>query len=137
FFRNFGGFEESFNDALARQSTNNAGVQLIHFPKAYRSTEESEMVLDGLVDADKNARQQTADLYVWGTYTTARMPARGQRPEQHRNFTFHIGEGVPNPLKTTKKLPPAAKPDEIQNVLDRLAKETFAHATKRATGIDS
>lgn len=76
--------EPEFYAALERVAVTNQHLRLIRFPKAYQAMEESEMVLDGLVEADPQAWQQTADLYVWGTCLgpvcgPVRLPA-GRQP---------------------------------------------------------
>src|SRR5208282_5579584 len=44
--------QQGFYEALERAAATNHRVRLIRFPKAYQSMEESEMILDGLVEAD-------------------------------------------------------------------------------------
>jgi hypothetical protein len=79
---------DEFDEILGRVAATNSRVRLIRFPKAYRSTDESEMVLGGLVDADPNAWQQTADLYVWGTYEVS--PPRVPNAMRKIELTLHL-----------------------------------------------
>lgn len=140
FFKGIGPLEQSFYDALEHTIATNTHVQLIRFPKAYRSTEESEMVLDGLVAADRNAWQQTADLYVWGTYVVENKPGPGP-PEGKLKISLHLWDGASPPAIVEEKIPcsfsggiPA---DQAAGALNRLVNQVIAHAQKRTTQTNS
>jgi Ca2+-binding EF-hand superfamily protein len=129
--------EQNFNEALERAVATNSRVRLIRFPKAYRSTEESEMVLDGLVEANRNAWQQAADLYVWGTYSVARKTTPGKPPEEKVEIVLHLWDGVSEPAIIKDELPDGAQPEQIQGALERLANQVIAHVHKRTTQVDA
>jgi len=142
FFKGGGVLEQGFDDALERAVTTNGRVRLIHFPKAYRSTEESEMVLDGLVEADRNVWQQTADLYVWGTYTVTNKLVPGQPRESRVNINLCLWDGSslqPTVAKEEIACPFAgeAPPDRVAAALNRLARQVVVHAHKSAAQTDT
>jgi len=132
--------EQGFNEALERTMTTNNRIRLIHFPKAYRSTEESEMVLDGLVESDRNAWQQTADLYVWGTYSVTGEQTAG-KPDQQIEIKLHLWDGVSRPTIINEELPcdyPGDIPaEQAEAALNRLVNQVIAHAQKCTTQTNS
>lgn len=126
-----------FDEALERAAATNSRIQLIHFPKAYRSMDESELVLDGLVEADQNAWQQTADLYVWGTYLAEQLPGRPRGlPSANIRIQLHLWDGGGQPVVVTNDISydfwskniPAA---QAQAVLDRLVNQVMSKANRR------
>lgn len=129
--------EQEFNAALERATATNGRVQLIRFPKAYRSIGESEMVLDGLVATDRNAWQQTADLYVWGTYAATNDVVRGGQPEERVEIILHLWDGVSPPDMVTAQLPDEAQPEQVRAAIERLANQVVAAAHKHRTQVDS
>ncbi len=56
-------------------------------PLFLAATDESEMVLDGLVEANRNAWQQAADLYVWNL-RVKRKTTPGKPPETKLEIGF-------------------------------------------------
>jgi Ca2+-binding EF-hand superfamily protein len=136
FFGETGGFEQGFQDALERSITTNSRVQLIHFPKAYRSTEESEMVLDGMVQADRSAWQQTADLYVWGTYSSIGKWTPRKPPEQQWQITLHLWDGASPPTVLNEELPGNATEGQVAASLERLANQVSIHAHRKTRETD-
>jgi Ca2+-binding EF-hand superfamily protein len=129
----FANLDQAFFDSLERGVAGKTNIQLVRFPKAYRSLDESEMVLDGLTDTSQDTWHQTADLYVWGTYVATHKFNRGQPPTETLEITVHFWDGISPPVQLTEKLQAAARPAEVQASLDRLAKEVIAHG-KPATG---
>jgi Ca2+-binding EF-hand superfamily protein len=128
--------ESEFNEVLERMVATNTNVQLIRFPKAYRSTDESEMVLDGLVEADRNAWQQTADLYVWGTYAVVRQTTPGKMDEK-LEISLQLWDGVSAPTTLKDALPADARPEQIEASLERLTGQVMSHAHRHMAKTDS
>jgi hypothetical protein len=141
FSRGNGALEQGFDDALERAAATNSRVRLIRFPKAYRSTEESEMVLDGLVEADRNAWQQTADLYVWGTYAVTNRLVPGRPRESRLEIDLHLWDGSlqPTVIKEEISSPFAgeAPPDRVEAALNRLVHQVMVSAHKNMTQSDT
>jgi Ca2+-binding EF-hand superfamily protein len=127
---------QPFSDLLERAAAENTNLQLINFPKAYRSLDESEMVLDGLVDTDQQSWRQTADLYVWGTYVVTEKFIRGQKPVVELEITLHLWDGSSLPTQITEKLPATAGAAEIQATLGRLVKQVIVRS-KPATRLEA
>ena len=138
---NVGALEPVFLNALERAVATNGRVQIIRFPKAYRSLEESEMVLDGLVEADRNAWQQTADLYVWGTYAVIYKMTPGKPPVDKLAVDLHVWDGVTKPTVISEEVPCSffgdVQPDQLETVLNRLANQMITHAHKSTVQVDT
>jgi len=126
-----------FDDLLARATATNDRVRLIRFPRAYRSLDESEMVLDGLVDADRADWQQTSDLYVWGTYTTMQKPVPSRPMVYRMQITLHLWDGTSQPFIIRETLPGKPSPGEITAVLQKMAGQVIASAHKRSAPSES
>jgi hypothetical protein len=61
--------ELSFRAALLKQ-TNSTGFRLVQLRRAAAAVEESELVLSGLAEADPDAWEKVAEVYLWGTYNS-------------------------------------------------------------------
>ncbi|HKW30850.1 MAG TPA: hypothetical protein VJT54_16070, partial [Verrucomicrobiae bacterium] len=130
FSRNTVMLEKDLNDALERAATADGHVHLISFPEAYRSLNESEMVLNGLIEADRNAWQQTADLYVWGTCATTSRMVPGKLPEEKMEIMLHIWNGASQPMILKEELPARAQANQIETAMEHLANQVIADAHK-------
>ena len=132
--------QSAFYDALERAAATNRHLRLIRFPKAYQAMDESEMVLDGLVEANRQAWQQTADLYVWGTYCMTNDPA-GAKPQNRIEITLHCWDGDSQPQAFKAELPlefRAGLPATVVlPTLDRLVSQVLDRARKQAAPGDS
>lgn len=128
--------ERVFNEALERAVATNARVQLTRFPKAYRSIGESEMVLDGLISTDHNQWQQTADIYVWGTWSIEPQRIPGRLPERKREITLHVWDGATPPVVLKEQLPDNLQSQQMQTILERMADQVIAGAHRSATPVD-
>jgi Ca2+-binding EF-hand superfamily protein len=141
FSKGNGELEQNFLEMLERAATTNDHVRLIRFPKAYRSTEESELVLDGLVEANQKAWQQAADLYIWGTYAVKRKTTPGQRPDEKLEIDLHLWDGVSQPTVIQEAMPYSfnngVRPGDIAATLNRLAGEVIARAHKNTNQADA
>lgn len=142
FSRGGGVLEQGFENALERSASTNGHIRLVRFPKAYRSAGESEMVLDGLVEADQNAWQHAADLYVWGTYAVTNQMNRGQPPERRLEITLNLWDGSARPMIFKVVIPcdfPSGNfsAEQAEAALNRLAGEVMAHAHKGAVSSDT
>jgi enamine deaminase RidA (YjgF/YER057c/UK114 family) len=93
-----------FTEALERAAATNRHVRFIRFPKAYQAMDESEMVLDGLVEADPQAWQQTADLYVWGSYAVTNCRT-GATFQSKLEIMLHLWDGSSPPQTLREELP--------------------------------
>jgi hypothetical protein len=124
--------ERTFLEALERAAATNREIEMVHFPKAYRSTEESEMVLNGLVEADRNAWQHSADLYVWGTYATASRVTPGKPRHEVLEIVLQLWDGSSAPVVVKEELSQGATPAQLEAALERLASQTISHAHRRA-----
>jgi hypothetical protein len=133
--------EQDFGDALERAVAASRQIQLIHFPKAYRSTGESELVLDGLVEADRNAWQKTADLYVWGTCTATNRLMPNRSRESRWEIDLHLWDGVSPPVVISEDLPCSSsgevQPDQLAAALNRLADQVQKRAHKSTAQTDT
>jgi|GEM_PF-3953246 len=125
---------QSLSDAFRSAVATNDRIWLIRFPKAYRSLEESELVLEGLVEADPAAWQQVADLYVWGEYYGISKPVAGKRV--YRIIVrLHLWDGVSVPKSIEEEIPCA--PDgrvssvELLERVNRLVSFVITNAHKR------
>ncbi len=130
--------QPGFFEALERAATN-ARVRLIHFPKAYQTIEESEMILDGLVDA-KEGWQQSADLFVWGTYAVTNVAAKG-RFETKYVVNVNAWDGSSQPLLLSETLDLSSRqtisPSEASRILDRMTARVLGQAQKQKAASDS
>lgn len=138
--RGAGPWWQWLDDALEQEVATNRGIQLIRFPKAYRSLEESEMVLDGLVEADRNAWQQTADLYVWGTYfKTNDMVVKGRG--QKLRVDLFVWDVVSRPVVFNEEIECSLSgdvvPAQAEAAVKRLVGQIVKHARKRDAQTDS
>lgn len=132
--------ERGFYEALERAATTNRHLRFIRFPKAYRAMDESEMVLDGLVEADPQAWLQTADLYVWGTYAATNSRS-GTTFQPMLEFTLHMWDGASRlhtfrektPVTLGDGLPPAA----AAAMLNRMVNRVLAQARRQTPVGDS
>jgi hypothetical protein len=126
--------EREFFEALEQSATTNRHLRFIHFPKAYRSMEESEMVLDGLVEADRQAWQQTADLYVWGTYAVTNARVNGTS-RSTLELNLHVWDGASPPRIFRQRAPVAfgrELPAEVKRAMvERMVGQVLAQARKR------
>ena len=136
--RNTGTLEQGFLQALKRIAATNAQVRLIRFPKTYRSLEESELVLDGLAEANRDAWKQAADLYVWGTYHVERE-SRRLPLQQEIKIRVSVWDGVSPPAVLDDQIPctfSGFAADEAAVVLERLARSAMARARKHPPQTD-
>jgi hypothetical protein len=132
--------ERGFYEALERAATTNRHLRFIRFPKAYRAMDESEMVLDGLVEADPQAWLQTADLYVWGTYAATNSRS-GTTFQPMLEFTLRMWDGASRlhtfreklPVTPRDGLPPAA----AAAMLNRMVNRVLAQARRQTPVGDS
>lgn len=92
-----------FSGALERCAATNNGIRLIQFPKAYQSTDESEMVVDGIIEAGEESWRRTADLYVWGTYSVTNARVAGKFTRQ-MNIILNFWDGVSRPTVLDKQI---------------------------------
>jgi len=99
------------------------------------------MVLDGLVEADRNAWQQTADLYVWGTYAVTNRLVPGRPRESRLEIDLHLWDGSlqPTVIKEEISSPFAgeAPPDRVEAALNRLVHQVMVSAHKNMTQSDT
>jgi hypothetical protein len=129
-----------FSDALERAAVTNRQIRLIHFPKAYQSTDESEMILDGIIEAGSGAWGQNADLYVWGTYavTNARV---AERFESRLDVVLYLWDGVSQPTVLKNSLNMAARatvpPRQLSDLISRLVGQIVAGARAQLNERDS
>ena len=129
--------EQDFLAALERTAATNRRVQLIHFPQAYRAIGESELVFDGLIETNQNSWQQTADLYVWGTYAGQRKTIPKRAPTNTFEITLHLWDGIAAPTLIKGELPVDASRLQIDNLLKTLAAQTLASARPNTNPNDS
>ena len=135
-FNDNGSLESSFQEALDKTAAAHQQICLIRFPKACQSIKESEMILDGLVEADNHAWQNVADLYVWGTHQTIRSLSPGKRKNEGEEITVCSWDGA-TPLVTIREvLPSSTPPDQIQATFIRLANQIIQHAHKQPPARD-
>ena len=59
---------ENYFQRLEKAVATNSRQRIVRFPRGVRSLEESELAVNGLVEAETNAWLKAADIYVWGTY---------------------------------------------------------------------
>jgi Ca2+-binding EF-hand superfamily protein len=136
---NIGTLEPNFYRALEKAAAANSQVQLTSFPKAYRSLDESQLVLNGLVEADRNAWQQTADIYVWGTYAVRSV--RTDKPGFQLEMDLDVWDGISPPTVLQEQIPSSFFGDvssvDLNAALNRLANEVLARAHKRSVQADA
>ncbi|MCX6955236.1 MAG: hypothetical protein NTV51_24040 [Verrucomicrobia bacterium] len=60
--------EERLGAGVAAAATREAGCRLLRFPRPAEASEETELALGGLTDADPKAWQKVADVYLWGSF---------------------------------------------------------------------
>lgn len=134
---NTGVLTKGFYAALEHAAAVNGHIRLIRFPKAYQSMNESELVLNGLVEANRNAWQQTADLYVWGTYAVRQVPSN--KLTNQIEIKLHVWNGASSPTVLREAVPCSffgeASPAKMESALRHLAKQVVAHACKRTIEI--
>lgn len=129
-----------FSDALEREAAINRQIRLIHFPRAYQSTDESEMIVDGIIESGQDSWSRTADLYVWGTYsvTNARV---AERIESRLNVQMHLWDGTSQPAILEDSLKTAASgifpPEQIRDLINRFIGQTVANARPQRIERDS
>ncbi len=61
-------FEGELLAAFQETAAASQSARVIRFPKASESSDEADLVVGGLVEADANAWQKVADLFVWGDF---------------------------------------------------------------------
>lgn len=137
FFREPISLEHNFLEAFERATATNQRIQLIRFPKAYRSADEAEMVLGGLTVVGDNSWQQMADLYVWGTFAATRKFMPGKPPEEEMEIHLHLWDGALPPIDVRHELPVAPQAAQLQNAIEDLIQRVIANSHKRAAEIDS
>jgi len=129
-----------FSDAMERAAATNRQIRLIHFPKAYKSTDESELIVDGIIEAGQDSWSRTADLYVWGIYsvTNARV---AERIESRLDVVMNLWDGVSQPTILKDSLKIAARetlpPEQLGNLINRLVGQIVAKARPQRIERDS
>ena len=72
-------FEGDLLEAFQKAASSATNVHVLQLPRAREATEEAELIIGGLVEADLEAWQHVADVYVWGSFAergAANLPFR-------------------------------------------------------------
>ena len=129
-----------FSDGLERASATNGRIRLIRFPKAYQATDESELVVDGIIEAGQDAWSRTADLYVWGTYSVTNTRTLG-RMGYRLGLVLNLWDGVSQPVVLKDSLTLGARgnlpPERASELINRLIGEVVARARPQRDAGDS
>ncbi|EEF57911.1 hypothetical protein [Pedosphaera parvula] len=132
--------QREFFQALQQATKTNSQIRIVRFPKAYQSMDEAEMVLEGFAEADLNAWRHSADLYVWGSYTTSNMQElKGANPKLM--VTVNVWDGV-LPFKTFKQEVVLSKqwtasPEQITSLLHKATQQILSQAGKHGHQTDT
>jgi hypothetical protein len=102
-------FGQDFGLALEKTASETGDVRALRFPRADEATGESELVLLGLTDANVDAWQKVANLYVWGSYHE--LKSAGRAFEQVEvEVTFCLWNGAGQPVQVVEKATVAELP---------------------------
>ncbi len=126
--------------ALEQMTTTNRQLRLVKFPKAYQATEESELVMDGIIEAGQDSWRQTADLYVWGKYATTNTFAAGRR-ESRLEVELNLWDGAGQPVVVKESVLPGAEGEisagQTSDLINRLAGRVLAGVRRAQPEQDS
>ncbi len=128
------------SDELERAVAANGKIRLIRFPKAYQSTGESELVVDGIIEAGQDSWSRTADLYVWGTYSVTNTRTPG-RMESRLDLGLNLWDGADPPVTLKESLTLAPReslpPAQTSELIRRLIPQVISRARPQRSEHDS
>jgi uncharacterized protein len=125
-------FEADLFEAMQKASGASSAVHVLRLPRAREATEESELVVGGLVQADAEAWQHLADIYVWGSFTE-QAALNVPFEEVPVELTWYLWDGHTEPQQFRKTLTVAELP-KLSAEVARTAMEVAQRPTPAGAG---